>query len=306
MKGIRSGGLIAAVAVGVMFAGLAPGVSAAGTTKYHPRGWHSQVEYGPGLCVPAINCPKVTNSRRSGHLMTKLNSLTGVAAQSRGIWQSTPFRYRGAKGKRPNRLTLKLLRRSEVAALLDVVGNSANYTVEIIKQGNGVAVAPIDHRRVRQTKNWTRVSVRLRPGALQIGRRYYVRVTSEFKTGVDVFPRAAMDYTRILLRASRKGRRGHTAVLHHNRLRIRVGCPTKYRPGKCKVKTVGVVHRRGPAVTRRGSARVRAGHHRYVTMRVRHHYRHWVQTHKRILVRERLRVHHHTHRVYRLYRIVRR
>jgi hypothetical protein len=314
-------------AVGAAAAAFAPVAGAATVSKYHPQrnsrtfahsagGWRSHEAYGPGLCIPGVNCPTVTDSYAShggvgrghdGYLSTRLSSLTGVAAQSRGVWRSPAFRYRGAKGKRPRLLSLSLTRRSRVAALLDVVGNSANYTVEIVRAGNGVAVTPVDHRKVKQTKSWTRTNVRLRPGALKIGRRYFVRVTTEFKTGVDVFPDATADYDNVFVRASRGGGGGrHTAVLHGNRLRIRVGCSRKYRPGRCKIKTSGLVHRRGPRVTRAGFAKVRAGHRKTVTMRVRHRYGHWVNKHKAILVRERLRVHHRTHRFYRRYRIVRR
>jgi hypothetical protein len=322
------------LSIGAVLAAVAPAANAAKVSKYHPKrdarsfvsspgGWQSQSEFGPGLCIPGVNCPTVTNSYvahggagrgADGYLSTKLSSLTGVAAQSRGVWRSPTFGYRGAKGKRPNRLTLNIVHRSRVGALLDVFGNSVNYTVEIVSASNGAAIAPIDHRELKQAKSWTRVNVRLRPGALKLGQRYFVRVTTEFKTGVDVFPGATADYDNVVVRAARRVRagghrgraRGHRAALHGNRLRIRVGCPRRYRPRKCKIKTVGLSRRHGPRVTRPGHAKVRAGHHKRVTMRIRHGYRHWVRTHKRIVVRERLRVHHRTHRFYRSYRIVRR
>jgi hypothetical protein len=311
MKGIRTGGLAVALGLGVLV-GLATPASAATVSKYHPSGWHAAVEYGPGLCNPNVNCPTVTNTRSArggvggaGYLRTKLSGLTGVAAQSRGIWRSSPFRYRGVHGKPARWLSLTVARRSQVAALLSAAGNSANYTVEIVRQDNGVARAPIDHRKVKQTPNWTRVTVGLRPRALQVGRSYSIRITTEFNTGAAVFPNATADYSGIAVRALRQSR-GHRPVAHNKRLRIRVPCPRKYRSGRCKIKTVAVRHRHGPAITRAGHARVRAGHRKVVTMRVRPRYLHWVKTHHRVLVRERLRTHKRVHRFYRHYRIIHR
>jgi hypothetical protein len=311
MKGIRRGGLAVILGLGVL-AALAPATSVAASSKYQPRGWHGSVEYGPGGCVRHVNCPKVTNTRHmrggvagAGFLRTKLHGLTGVAAQSRGIWQSGTFRYRGVKGKRPDQLRLTVTRRSRVAALLNGAGNSVNYTVEIVRRKNGGAVAAIDHRKLNETRNWTRVVVRLLPGALQIGQRYSLRLTTEFKTGQTVFPSATADYSRIAVRAWRKGQGGHPPAARNNRLRIRVPCARKYRPGRCKIRTIPVLHRGGRAIARAGHARVRAGHRKLVTMRVRRPYRHWVAAHSQVLVRERVRTHGHVHRFYRHYRIVR-
>lgn len=316
-----------------------PSVAGAGTvSKYHPTrnsraflhsagGWQSSVEYSSSICQPSVTCPAVTNSWRpkqggraagDGYLRTSVSNRAAVSATSRGVWRSPEFRYRGAKGKRPTDLTLVVLRRSDVAGLLDVAGNSANYSVDVISAQSGVALAPIDHRRIQQTRNWTRVKAALDRGALKIGRRYFIRVTTEFKTGAELIPTATVDYDNVLVRASRRtpshhggpghhhGGPGPIAVLRHNRLRIRVGCPKRERPGRCKIRTVALAHKHGPRVTRAGHARVRAGHHKPVKMRVRHRFHDWVKTHDRIVVRERLRIHHHTHRIYRRYRIVRR
>jgi hypothetical protein len=311
MNGIRSSGLAVIIGIGVI-AGLAPATSVAASSKYQPSGWHGSVDYGPGGCVRHVNCPKVTNSRHrrggvagAGFVRTKLHGLTGATATSRGIWQSRTFRYRGVNRKRPDQLRLTVTRRSRVAALLNGAGNSVNYTVEIVRQ-NGVAVAAIDHRKLKKTGNWTRVVVRLLPRALQIGHRYSFRITTEFKTGAVVFPRATADYSRIAVRAWRKATGGNRQAAHNKRLRVRVPCARKYRPGRCKIRTVPLLHRRGPVIARAGYARVRAGHRKVVTMRVRRPYRHWVAKHSQVLVRERLRTHGHVHRFYRHYRIVRR
>ncbi len=344
MTGRRRVQVVGVLALGVSFALLAASANAGTVSKYQPRrdartfahgagGWTSTVDYGQGLCDPQVNCHTVSNSwhgqggvRGSGYIDTRLNGSLGAAGVSSGTWRSPGFRYRGAKGKRPNHLDLLITRRFDIAGLLDVEGNSAHYTVEIVNPATGVAVAPIDGRRMHETPGWTRQRVRLGSGALQVGKRYGIKVTTAFKAGAQVFPDATADYDNIVLRASRStrgghghhrpphpgggsghhpGGSGHTAVLRHNRLQIRARCSKKERPGRCRIKVVALAHKGERRVTRAGHARVRAGHHKRIRMRVRRRSRHWLKKHHHVVVRERVRVHHHTHHITRRYRIVR-
>jgi hypothetical protein len=304
-----------------------PATAHMAVSKYHPSanartfhggpgGWQGSHDYG-GLCIPGLNCPQVTNSWQSGgFLRTKLSSLLGVAAESRGIWESPAFRYRGAAGKWPGSLRFKLKQRSRIGALLSVVGNSANYSAEIVDQRGGKAVAatPIDHGKLRQRPGWTSINIPVRPGLLVIGHRYTIRITTEFITGVEVFPGASVGYDDVLLRAARKtprggggghaggGPPGRIAILHGNGLSIRVGCPRKYR--RCRIVAVGLARRSGPRVTRSARTTLRGGHHKRLTLRVRPLYRHWVETHDRMVIRQKRTAHHHTHVRYRRVRII--
>ena len=288
-------------------------------SKYHPSanartfnggsgGWRGSEDYG-GLCIQGLNCPQVTNSWQSrGFLQTKVTSLLGVAAESRGIWESPAFRYQGAQGRWPDKLRFKVHQRSHIATLASVTGNSADYSAQIVDQrgGNVIAATPIDHAELRERPGWTSVNVPVHPGLLVMGHSYTIRLTTEFITGVQVFPAASVDYDDALLRAVQKSGKAveGDAHLRHNRLTIEVGCPRRY--ARCRITATGFARKKGPRVTRPAHTSVCGGHHKRLRLRVRPRYLEWVKTHKRILILQKRTANHQTQVRYRRMRIVQR
>src|ERR687889_467331 len=93
-----------------------------------------------GLCIPAVTCPTVDNhhvgtggATGEGFLRSEFGALAGVAGQTFASWtQQTPWTYEGAAGQRPTELVATVTRNSNLNALLDVVGNSADYVVQVL------------------------------------------------------------------------------------------------------------------------------------------------------------------------------
>jgi hypothetical protein len=319
---IKTAGLLAiagATALGLISPPLAGAASSAYPTNEEARsfhqsdgGWHGSTSFG-GLCVPGVNCPTVTNDhvgsggaggQDDGYLRTRIGSLLGVGATSRGIYQSPSFVYQGAAGSDPAGLALRLKRRSSLGTLLAVTGNSAEYSVDLVDLSQGSnATSVIDAKPIGDQDSWRTHRVSVPPGSMTLGDSYRIRITSEFQTGVQVVPGGSVGYDDVVLEAkpmdsgaamqhlARRVRRGlGPAVQRGKALKVRVRCPRSVRPHKCKIRLAASLKRNGPKVTNVRRARVGAGKKRNIRLRVKHAHSKRVAHRRRILVIEKVRV----------------
>lgn len=247
-----------------------------------PGGWTSRAQVG-GVCVPGINCPIVTNSFQAsggasggddGYIRTELGSLAGAAAQSSGTWTSPPFVYRGAAGKAADRLTLSLSRRADVDTFLDAAGNSADWTVEILRGASGgdQASIPIDHQAVVQTSGWVGEDpITVNPDSLAIGQSYRLRIVTRFSNSASVVPGPTVDYDNVVLRAARVQRLHELRALivkalpstatvsaSGDRIFVKMRCPQAV-DRRCRYALVALTRRGGARVTLPRFARVAHG-----------------------------------------------
>jgi hypothetical protein len=87
-----------------------------------------------------------------------------------------------------------------------VVGNEADYTVEVVDvSAGGVALRVIDQAPLTTTIGWTRSpSMAIDPSDLTIGHSYRLRVVSRFAYGAEVLGGGNVDYDDVILRAIRE------------------------------------------------------------------------------------------------------
>ena len=155
-------------------------------------------------------------------------------------------------------------RRSSLGQLLAVTGNSAGYSVDLVDvtQG-GSATGVIDNEPIGDQNSWLAKSVSVAPGSLTVGDQYRVRVTSEFKTGVQVVPGGSVGYDDVVLKAKVKGHGHHHGGdgnhrLHHqvshgigvahltrHGLTFKARCPSSARPHKCAMRLSALLSKRG-------------------------------------------------------------
>jgi hypothetical protein len=283
--------------------------------------------------VPAVNCPTVTNDyvdhggtggSADGYLRTRIGSLLGVGATSRGIYQSPSFDYTGVGGGQPDTVTLSLARRSTLGTLLAVSGNSAEYSVDLvdISQG-GTATGVIDQKSIGDQNSWRTSSASVAPGSLTLGDQYRVRITSEFETGVQVVPGGSVGYDDVVLEAAKgpgggSGGGGSITHIRHQILHglgpvvrkgkhliVKAKCPRSTRPRKCHMRVAALLTRHGPKVTNVRKAHLGAGKHRRLRFKVKHAYSKKLAHRKRVVLKERVRIGHHRFTVTKRVRIVR-
>lgn len=276
-----------------------------------------------GLCVQVLLCPVVTNSyqptggaiNNGGFIRTSLGSLTGVGATSSGLWTSPAFTYRGVEGKRPDKLKLKLSRRSNVAALLAVTGNEATYAVKLINESGHSDLRIVDDESLAGSNDWAEIpAVSIDPSQVRLGDRYRIRIISRFVSGVQVLPGGSADYDRVRLRARLAstdggggtggggtsgaggdgffGRGGGdvriVGVSQENRghLVVKVRC-AKRPKARCTARIDARLRRSGPRVTNRRTVRVRPGDSRRIELEVKARFRNKVERRRSIVVKER-------------------
>jgi len=333
--------VVALLVTGVTAIGfLAPELAGAASSTYPPNqearnfqssdgGWHSATSFG-GLCIPAVNCPTVTNDyaghggaggSSDGYLRTRIGSLLGVGATSRGIYQSPSFEYTGVGGGQPDAVTLSLARRSTLGTLLAVSGNSADYSVDLVDTSQGgIATSVVDDKPIGDQDSWRVSSASVAPGGLMLGDSYRVRITSEFKTGVQVVPGGSVGYDDVVLEAT-KGQSGGGGSITHIRHQIAHGlgpvvrkgkhlivkakCPRSTRPRKCHMRVAALLTRHGPKVTNVRKAHLGAGKHRRLRFKIKHAYSKKFAHRKRVVLKERVRIGHHRFTVTKRVRVVR-
>jgi hypothetical protein len=328
---IRTPGLLALAGV-VVIALAAPQLAGAASSAY-PKpsqarsfhtsdgGWKGFVSYG-GTCVPSLTCPTVTNDyvanggtggQGDGYLRTTIDSLLGVAATSRGTYKSPAFTYTGAKGLEPSGLVFAIERRSSLAALLAVTGNSADYSVDLVdltQPGNSTSL--ISNEPIGDQNAWVANSVSVPPADLTLGDRYRVRIMSVFTTGAVVVPGGSVGYDDVVLRAKRGGHGHHHGGHHSLRHRIRDGigvahlhrhgltfkarCPGAARPHKCAMKLSARLSKKGHRITNTRKARLGAAKHRRIRLHLKHRYAKRAHHRNRIWIKANVKVgHRHVH-----------
>jgi hypothetical protein len=284
-----------------------------------PAGWTGATS-SEGLCVPVLLCPAITNSTpssggpgNSGYLRTELGSLTGVGATSIGSFTGPAFRYRGVDGAKPDEITLRLSRRADVAALLDVTGNQADYSVRLRNLSGGPNVELINDADLDGSPQWSEVpTVAIDPGQMQVGNRYRLQIVSRFESGVEVVPGGSADYAKVRLIARSRGGGpggdgngngdgsgddadlaggiiGGTVTVKGKHLSFRVRC-AKRAPRRCHSRLQGRLSRKGSRITRTRSVRIRPGARKTVRLRIRGSYRERVAHRKRIAIKRKTRV----------------
>jgi hypothetical protein len=193
-----------------------PSVSASKVTSAFD--WAGSTSYG-GLCLQTLTCPTVTNTRElgggaggpnDGFLRTHIGSLLGVGATSTGAWESQAFKYVGAQGHQPNKVTFRMFRRSNTGALLNVAGSEAFMNAAIVNARTAKAVVtPVTHVALTPTGVFTKIGpIDLQRNSLRRGQSYRIVIGSTFVNGAQVIPGADADYDNIQLVAKRHLHKG--------------------------------------------------------------------------------------------------
>jgi len=275
--------VVAALAAGAL---IAPGVASAAKQSYAPSQQARDFNGGAGgwtatdtssgtlpLCVVAgvLVCPSSTSEHQaaggvndSGHLNAHFEVLVGVAGTATSVWESKPFRYRGVKGKKANSLTFKAKRNTALAQLLALPDASATYAAEIVPAGSGAPIAA-GSGDLPATEDWTAVEPQsISPGDLKKGKKYSIRITSEYETGlVGLAESGDVGYDNVVLVAKRGGSGGGgggnkfkrqvakavgPAVHQGKYLYVRVKCPRSAKPNNCKFRTTATLNRKRPRI----------------------------------------------------------
>ena len=290
---------------------LAPVAADAAVSKYVPAqdardfqgsigGWDAASEPDQLCLLPATICPAISGGREAqggagggGHLATRIDTTLAntTVATNTGLLRSPAFRYRGAQGRKPDSLSLRLKRKSELADLLAVAGNTAEMRAEIVPAGApGAAVEAISSRELDDESSWSPVrGGELSPGELELGQRYRIVISTEFTTSASLLPSGSVGYDDVVLSAKRRGSGGNggnggngggqlgndvtqqiggAAVLKGRKARVRVGCPASVKPGNCRLRVSGLLRRGGPKVTNTKRLNLRGGKHRTVRLKV--------------------------------------
>ncbi len=196
---------------------LAPAVASADTYAPQPNaqtfatsvgGWTNATN-PDGLCIPAVNCPLITNSYQSsggvgggsdGFIRSSVIALLGAGAINTGVWTSPPFSYTGNGGNVPTSVTFNLARRSNVGALISAPGNVATYQVDLINTGTNAAVQVLPSANLVDTLGWQSIpTIAVDPAQLTLGANYVIRIRSNFATVADVIPMGNADYDNVVL-----------------------------------------------------------------------------------------------------------
>jgi hypothetical protein len=327
---MRAGTRLTCAAVAACAAALVVGpVSAnAAQSVYHPKQasrdfansdghWKGSKAYS-GVCGQGVTCPEVTNSfeatggasgANDGHLRTSIDSIAGVLATSDGVYTSPGFKYRGVNGSKAKRVSFSLSMASNLTPFLDVAGNSASYSIDLLDKTNGSTRKIVDAEAITASSEWGTVRNRIK--GLKIGHRYKVRVTSEFKTGVLVSPGGHIDYdnVKLLARGIKGGSQasgpdsgdiGHgikPVKIKGNHLKVPFKCPKSIKPGACDARIVASLTRKGKQATNSTTIRVRPGAKRTAKLHVRRGFRNKIQNRKAVYVHVRVRAKHHVYRV---------
>lgn len=320
------------VAIGALVAlacaALAPSATAASDAKYSPNpearqfktsagGWTGSAG-SDGLCLVVLTCPTINHRfvanggarGTGGFIRVELGSLTGVGAISTSTFRSPVFTYNGVKGKRPDRLTFSMMRRAQVAALLDVAGNDATYSVSLRRTDGGARVELIEPTTLAAAKDWTSTGrVEVDPADVGIGKRYQLEITSRFSNGVQVIPSATVDYDNVVLYArdrdgdggngggggsvtnveinniAVKGLPGSAVLTKRGVVKVKLRCAApKGNGGKCRFKRLKAMVK-GKSQTKKRKARVPAGRARLVGLKTKS-----TKARKRIASRKRVKL----------------
>jgi hypothetical protein len=165
-----------------------------------------------GLCIPALLCPSVDNhhvatggTTNDGFLRSQISALAGVAGTTFASWTGAPWVYNGAAGERPTEVVATVTRNSNLNALLDVTGNSADYVVQLLDDSAGGQALNVIQGSLAPTGGWTKSGlVPIQRNELTIGHTYRFRIVSVFTYGAEVVPGGRADYDDLSLIATRE------------------------------------------------------------------------------------------------------
>ena len=320
----------AVAVVGLVCASLAvsAGAATATTNEYAPDqqardfnggagGWTSQIAHG-GLCIPLVTCystdtAQVANGGPTGagdgFMRTRVFTIADAVTQTSSTLLSPPFVYEGVNGEEPKDLTFSLDRRTDLGALLPVIGDNATYTVTAREVG-GAAVTLIDTTTLAGAEDaWTSVTpVSLNPNDLEVGGTYQLEITSTFQPAVQVIGNGSVDYDNVVLSARGGGGGGGgqgnagagggltaaasnmigNATLKGDKIRVKVGCPRFVGPQICSLRVVAKTTRKGPKATAAQGLRVKAGKKRTAKLRVKSAYKAEIAKRNKVVVRVRI------------------
>lgn len=282
-------------------------------------GWTLQTSHG-GLCIPAITCYTAGAEHHGGggpaggadgFLQVDLFTIAEAVTDTTATLSSPPFRYKGAGGKEPKRLTFTLDRRTDIGGLLPAIDDSATYSVRLVQEGGGAALTLVDNQSIHGAEDtWTSIKpVELNPGDLKIGRRYRIEISTTFQSGITVIGTADIDYDNVVLRARGGGGGGGgngnagpgggltTGVRNSlgdaehrgNKLSVPAGCPRNVAPSKCTLRVVAKLSKKGPKATTAGKLTVKPGGKKTAVLKVLPEYRETIAKRKRIVVRVKVR-----------------
>ena len=348
-------------AIGLCAAFASPVTAASGSTEYPgsaartfsggAAGWSSSSSFD-GTCVPPLVCPSVANAyvasgdaQGNGYITSAYFGVVGVGGvggTTTSVWESPTFTYSGNSGGSPGSLSVALSRRSDVGQLLAVAGNSATYAVQLVdvSEGNDV-IGVIAPTTLAGADDWTAVGASVKPGRLNVGDSYRIRIVTSYSTGTSVLVTGSADYDNVVLRASAsgdgngtgdgKGSKGKdgsdggdgrnslrssellslfgsgqpgAATLKGKRLLVRVKCP-KAIGASCRVRVQGLI-RKGKPATATSRVKVGKGKTRLVALKVKPRLRGKVAKRKKLLVRQTVRAGGTTATVFKTRKLIRR
>jgi hypothetical protein len=279
----------------------------------------------PSLSCPTVtNSVPSSGGAGGGYLLTEVSNFAGVDSAATGIFESPSFSYDGVNGAEPKTVTLKLSRIADVSALVGVQGNSADYSVQLVDTTKPPNVAVVQPTSLEGASDFTEIrAVDVDPSLLKLGHSYRVRINSTFKSGTEIVPGASAGYDNIRVIANDGGGKSGSgsngsngsnggngsngngsggnggggdrfggngvvagaAILKGDRLIVKVRCKGK-PAGRCRLNLQGRLHKRGPAVTNKRTARVRAGTKRKVALDVKGRYVATLAARKRVVIKQ--------------------
>lgn len=279
-----------------------------------PGGWSFSTDYG-GLCIPALTCYTVGSEQvpddgpsgaGDGFLRVDLFAIANAVTETNAILSSPTFKYKGAGGDKPKKLTFTMDRRTDLGALLPVIADNATYTVKATEVG-GASQTLIDTTTMEGAEDlWTSVpKVNLDTDALNVGGTYQLEIVSTFAAGVTVIGTGSADYDNVKLTARGGGGGGGqggnagpgagfttaiknligNATLKGKRLLVPVGCPRFVAPKTCKLKVVAKLRKTGRPATKPARLRVKPGAKKIARLKVKRAYQIPIESRKRVTVK---------------------
>jgi hypothetical protein len=339
VRGLKAaiGGGVAALALAVVpsTAGAADAVSvyspdAEARSFTTTAGGFTGASESSGLCLlPPVLCPSIDNTHEpsggtggasDGFLSTSVRDLADVAGESRATWTGAPFTYAGAGGQPPTDVALTVTRKSNLGALLSVVGNEAEYSVELIDEtAGGTAITLIDGASLAPTQGWAKSGlVAVNPAELTIGHTYRFRIVSRFVYGAEVLKGGSAGYDDLMLVATRvegddggpggpggpggdggggngnDGGRGgnnpgNNALFDGRNLFIKLKCFGEQKNGKCLSRATALKSKKGKRFTFPVQRVVNAKKGKVIRARVRFQFRAELERQRSIVLRSVLR-----------------
>lgn len=260
-----------------------------------------------GLCLAALTCPAVDNHHVAaggvigdGFLRSEISGLASVAGQTFMSWTGSPWVYKGAEGKRPDEVVAQISRRSNLNALLSVVGNSADYAVQLLDDSAGGQATTVIRGDLTPTGGWTKSGrVKIDPDELVMGHAYRWRIVSRLTYGADVVAGGRVDFDELSLTARLKGGGdngkggkpgGGSAIFDGRRLFIKLRCFGEQGDnGKCLTRATALKGKNGKRYTFPIQRVVNAKKGKVIRARVRFQFRKELQERKTVILKSVLR-----------------